>query len=68
MVFFVANILVALLGVLSVLFGLIGVGVMNWFWRILHVLMGAAIVYCVAPYLITQINKLLPPDRRPPRR
>lgn len=52
MLFLIVNILVALIGLVSIAFGAIGVGVMNVFWRVLHVVIGILMVWCAAPYVL----------------
>lgn len=61
MVQFIVNLIVAVLGLLSVIFGAVGVGVMNTFWRILHIIIGILMVWCGAPLVL---DRLLPPKRR----
>lgn len=60
MLFLVVNLLVALVGFLSLIFGIVGVGVMTWVWRILHVLIGLLLLLSVMPYLL---DHFFPPKK-----
>lgn len=56
----IVNLLLSILGLLSLIFGIVGVGVMTVFWRIAHVIIGILMLWGALPYVL---DVLLPPKR-----
>lgn len=58
------NLIVAILGLLSLIFGLVGVGVMTTFWRVGHVVVGILMIWCAAPLILDRFLPHNPRRRR----
>lgn len=44
--------IIGISGLLSFIFGLVGVGVMTMFWRIMHILLGAVLILGALPHVL----------------